>query len=79
MPDNLRDVARAMADDETIISTDLEAASLHLARVIRTAESRNEPIPFISYRSLVVFDIALRLRGIDVLKRISASRSKDDC
>ena len=78
MPDNLAEVAIAMADDQTIVTTDLEAAALHLARRIRSAEAKGEPIRLLTYRSLVIFREALRVRREDPRKRSSKTCSRDD-
>jgi hypothetical protein len=57
-----RRIATKLASDEAVGSEELEAAIIYLSEKIRTAERRQEPIPFLAHRNKLIFETTLALR-----------------
>jgi hypothetical protein len=55
-------IARMLATDDAVGSEELEAAIRYLDDKLKDCSTKNEPVPFLTYRNKVIFETTLRLR-----------------
>lgn len=62
MPNKFAAMANTLAQDDTVASDEIAAAIDYMELKLKNAAARNEPVPFVAFRTRTILSAALRLR-----------------